>query len=336
MSRECSRTVSPTVWAARSAVPSATSPSSVRRRPQGPRPGAPLALAFLASPFLALLACGGVSDRSEPSASLRAARAADAALLTAAPPLLTPSAPTPPGAAPPYTVADGLPRGAIRGVVWLPGGRPAVDVFVWLDGPRQGKAPPFDPPPTEIVFDEGKVRPRALVLPALGAPLAVANEDTSRHEPTLDHLGELRGDLGALGRLGGLGASSGDGPIQRLHRLPMPLEGQCFVVRIDRPGLVRLSDPLHSGEVAYVVNPPHPYFALTDDEGFFGWTEVPAGTYRLVAYRPGLDGGTTLGGEASARVAVGGSAQVEIVLHSITPTERQASSTADTSADAGP
>jgi len=61
-------------------------------------------------------------------------------------------------------------------------------------------------------------------------------------------------------------------------------QGQAKSVRFDRPGIVRVFCEIHSHMSAFVVVFSHRFFAVTDEEGRYRIEDVPAGTYRVVAW----------------------------------------------------
>lgn len=67
--------------------------------------------------------------------------------------------------------------------------------------------------------------------------------------------------------------------------VPLDHRGPVRRVRIDTPGVLELSA---DGGVApaWVVVQAHPYYVVTDDDGGFRLSDVPAGRYRLVVWHP--------------------------------------------------
>jgi plastocyanin len=57
--------------------------------------------------------------------------------------------------------------------------------------------------------------------------------------------------------------------------------GQTRSVRFDKPGIVPVFCDIHSQMSAYVLVFTHPYFAVTDEQGHYAMSGVPAGTYSL-------------------------------------------------------
>ncbi len=67
--------------------------------------------------------------------------------------------------------------------------------------------------------------------------------------------------------------------------VPLDRSGPVRRVRIDTPGVLELSA---DGGVApaWIVVQAHPYYVMTDENGGFRLSDVPAGRYRLVAWHP--------------------------------------------------
>lgn len=64
-------------------------------------------------------------------------------------------------------------------------------------------------------------------------------------------------------------------------------EKQTIQKRMIRPGLVSVSCDVHLWMNAYLFVVEHPYYAVTDAEGRYELTGVPAGTYELVLWHAG-------------------------------------------------
>jgi len=73
------------------------------------------------------------------------------------------------------------------------------------------------------------------------------------------------------------------------------------------PGLVHVRDDKHPWVHAWLVVAPHPFVAITEDDGAFRFEGVPAGTYRLVAWHERL-------GVKRQRVRVDGSVEAKVAL----------------------
>ena len=72
------------------------------------------------------------------------------------------------------------------------------------------------------------------------------------------------------------------------YNLPFPFTNQISSRTMSTPGLVNLR--CNGGHVwmnAEMMVVPHPYYAVTDESGRFEFTNVPPGTYQIVAWHEG-------------------------------------------------
>jgi hypothetical protein len=72
------------------------------------------------------------------------------------------------------------------------------------------------------------------------------------------------------------------------YNLPFPFPNQISSRKMSMPGLVNLR--CNGGHVwmnAEMMVVPHPYYAVTDESGRFEFTNVPPGTYQIVAWHEG-------------------------------------------------
>jgi hypothetical protein len=72
------------------------------------------------------------------------------------------------------------------------------------------------------------------------------------------------------------------------YNLPFPFTNQITSRTMSTPGLVNLR--CNGGHVwmnAEMMVVPHPYYAVTDESGRFEFTNVPPGTYQIVAWHEG-------------------------------------------------
>jgi hypothetical protein len=88
---------------------------------------------------------------------------------------------------------------------------------------------------------------------------------------------------------------SSDATLHTIHmegaatfNLPFPFTHQVTARTMSTPGLVHLQ--CNGGHVwmsAEMMVAPHPYYAVTDESGRFNFTDVPSGTYQIVAWHEG-------------------------------------------------
>jgi len=92
-----------------------------------------------------------------------------------------------------------------------------------------------------------------------------------------------------------LDMESSDATLHTIHmqgaatfNLPFPFAHQVTSRTMSTPGLVHLQ--CNGGHVwmnAEMMVVPHPYYAVTDESGQFEFTDVPPGTYQIVAWHEG-------------------------------------------------
>lgn len=92
-----------------------------------------------------------------------------------------------------------------------------------------------------------------------------------------------------------LSMQSSDATLHTIHmdgaatfNLPFPFPDRVTSRTMSTPGLVHLR--CNGGHVwmnAEMMVVPHPYYAVTDESGRFEFTEVPPGTYQIVAWHEG-------------------------------------------------
>ncbi len=136
-----------------------------------------------------------------------------------------------------------------------------ANTIVYLKNISAGKA--MDLPEQRRHLDQHHCEyvPHILLVPE-GAQLQMQSSDATLHTVHMD------------------GAAS--------FNLPFPFPNQVVPRTMTTPGLVNLH--CNGGHVwmnAEMMVVPHPYYAVTDENGQFEFTDVPAGTYQIVAWHEG-------------------------------------------------
>ena len=144
-----------------------------------------------------------------------------------------------------------------------------ANTVVYLKNVSSGKA--MDLPEQRRHLDQKRCRyiPHILLVPKDGT-LSMMSSDSTLHTIHMD------------------GAAT--------YNLPFPFPDRVTSRTMQTPGLVSLR--CNGGHVwmnAEMFVAPHPYYAVTDETGRFQFTEVPPGTYQIVAWHEGW----TLAGKAN-------------------------------------
>lgn len=128
---------------------------------------------------------------------------------------------------------------------------------VYLVGVAKGKAWPPAVKPPELDNIKCEFVPHVQVMPA--GTLDVVNKD-----PVLHNTHGYYGNRTAF-------------------NMAQPNQGQSIPAELTRTGTVRVDCDAHGWMEAWVYVVDNPYFALTDADGKFSITDVPPGTYKLIA-----------------------------------------------------
>ena len=136
-----------------------------------------------------------------------------------------------------------------------------ANTVVYLKNITSGKA--MDLPEPRRHLDQKRCRyiPHILLVPE-GKELSMMSSDATLHTIHMD------------------GAAT--------YNLPFPFPDRVSSRAMPTPGLVNLR--CNGGHVwmnAEMFVAPHPYYAVTDQSGRFEFTDVPAGTYQIVAWHEG-------------------------------------------------
>lgn len=149
-----------------------------------------------------------------------------------------------------------------------------ADVFVYISKGAEGKK--FTPPSTPVVIDQKGCMYYPYVSGAmLGQTVEFKNDDPFMHNvhamPKAD--GNTEFNIAEV--------SQGD------------VNDSKFTESITKPEvLVKVKCDVHGWMFCYVGVRPDPYFAVTDKDGHFKISNVPAGKYTLTAYHLKSHGGT--------------------------------------------
>ncbi|MFQ5856840.1 MAG: carboxypeptidase regulatory-like domain-containing protein [Anaerolineae bacterium] len=160
------------------------------------------------------------------------------------------------------------------------------NVVVFIEEIKEGKKWPEEP----FVLNNhgGLFEPHVLVARA-GARLQIVNSDPVIHN--------------THGLLGGQ---------RTVFNVALPRQDQRTRRRLRRPGIVEVVCDSHDWMQAWVLVQYHPYFDITGEDGVYVITDVPPGTYRLLAWHEKL-------GQQEAEVTVTAGEQVQADFSFSTP-----------------
>ena len=137
------------------------------------------------------------------------------------------------------------------------------DVVVWLDGVSAG---PMDTSPRRAVLRLSGCRlSPGIQRVATGGTVLLSSADPMRSRLTFR-------DEGSAASTRDVVSFSDDGQTVPSSRIAA------------RPGIVAVRDDLHPWVHAWIVVTPHPFVAITGDDGAFRFDSVPPGSYTLMAW----------------------------------------------------
>jgi uncharacterized protein (DUF2141 family) len=90
-----------------------------------------------------------------------------------------------------------------------------------------------------------------------------------------------------------------------VFNVALPIKGQRLERKVTKPGLMRVECDAHGWMLAWIYAAENPYVAVTQKDGSFELTDVPPGSYTLVAWHE-------LTGETEMPVTVKAKAPVEL------------------------
>jgi hypothetical protein len=128
---------------------------------------------------------------------------------------------------------------------------------VYLVDVAKGKAWPPQPKPPELDNLKCRFVPDVMIIRA--GPLVVVNSDPVLHN-THGYYGK-----------------------RTAFNMALPNQGQHIPTSLTRAGIVRIDCDAHGWMEGWIYVVDNPYYALTGADGKFSITDVPSGTYKLVA-----------------------------------------------------
>jgi plastocyanin len=223
----------------------------------------------------ATIACGGSQETSNKSAE-----------------------PSSPAATPAGQRVDTATAGSIKGVVTLDGAAPKNEAIKMNADPvcvRENKTPQFQE--TYLVGSDGKSFANVFVYVKDGLGNYVFDTPT---EPAKIDQKECRYHPHVFGMRVGqpLEIINSDPTLHNIHAMPkansefnngQPIQGMKMTHTFDKPEvMVPFKCDVHGWMNAYVGVLPHPYFAVTKDDGKFELPNLPPGTYTIEAWQEKL------------------------------------------------
>lgn len=264
------------------------------------------------SAALLLFACGGApKEEAAPAAHTELAAASPAAADVAVAPA-TGDAAAPATEGGEYTVAAVTGGGTVTGTAKIGGTVPAAEkievtkdnatcgaekevmtvhanaagalgnVVVWLDGIKSGK--PWPGGEGSIDQKSCEYQPHMQGV-ALNSKLVIKNSD-----PVLHNIHAYTGE-------------------DTLFNIAQPTEGQTNDKKMSKAGPVQFKCDVHSWMNAWVFVSPHPYYAITGDDGSFSIGDVPPGTYKVKSWQEKLGEQ-----EMEVKVEAGGKAEANFTF----------------------
>jgi hypothetical protein len=167
-------------------------------------------------------------------------------------------------------------------------GIPEAVVMIEVD---RGK--PLGAEPARIVLDHCALAPRI----AIGSSVTVASAMDAPAQVTFARVGAARPLIAPV---------KTEGKVARL-----PVIGHEVAVPIDPSSLLALTS---AEDVALVIAPPTPYFAITEANGQVVLRDVPVGTFDIAALLPARAGQPARMAKGSVTVVAGGLAEVTLSL----------------------
>jgi plastocyanin len=154
-----------------------------------------------------------------------------------------------------------------------------ANVVVFIDGIQRGKK--IEPKNVDVANQKCRFTPHVAAI-AKGTTVNIINSDSTLHN------------------------THAYAKSATLFNMALPKQGQKIEKKIDRTGPVEIKCDVHSWMKGWLYVTDHPYVTVTDAEGNFTLTDVPAGTYQIQAWHE-AEGAK----KASVTVTAGGTATVD-------------------------
>lgn len=132
------------------------------------------------------------------------------------------------------------------------------DAVVYLKGVEKGKPLQKPAKKPEIVNRACRFEPHVQAFPV--GTVVIVNSDPVMHNTH-----------GFLGK-------------QTVFNVALPVKGQRVEKPLTKPGIMRVECDTHGWMLAWVYAADNPYYAVTRKDGTFSITDVPPGSYTLVAW----------------------------------------------------
>jgi hypothetical protein len=133
------------------------------------------------------------------------------------------------------------------------------DAVVYLKGVQKGKALSKPTKKPEIVNHKCNFEPHVQAFPV--GTVVVVNSDPVMHNTH---------------------AFQGKGTV---FNVALPVKGQRIEKPLTKPGVTRVECDTHGWMLAWIYAADNPYYAVTAKDGTFTITDVPPGSYTLVAWQ---------------------------------------------------
>ncbi len=191
----------------------------------------------------------------------------------------------------PALLAGAASAGTLEVLVSDAAGKPLPGAAVFLES-REAKAASRPATGVELVQNHRQFQPRVTVVP-VGTAVSFPNRDTVRH-----HVYSFS-------------------PVKKFE-IKLYVGTPAAPVVFDQPGIAALGCNIHDSMAAWVVVVETPHHGLTGADGRLALPNVPAGSYRLRSWHPGLPPGEPAQ-DQPVQLPASGSLQAAVKLAGVQP-----------------